>query len=243
MKIAIVGCGKLGSAIAKILTKEYEILAIRRDPSKIEFECEKSSDVSDAKKCDFIILTLKPQDFRKIIKKDEFKDKIVISFMAGVSVEELKKVSKKVVRAMTTLAVEYGESFVTFYCDGLSPDEEELIIKILKKLGEPIRAEEEIVDVSTAFASSIAFISELIEALIFAGVRQGIKRDIAEKLSILTFHSCLKLVEKYGCKEVVDKVATPAGATVEGLAKLMECKAAWCLQEAFCSAAKKFKKS
>ncbi len=238
MRIAIVGCGNLGSAIAKAL-REYEVIAIRRDLSKIKLECEKSSKISDAKKCDVVILTLKPQDFREM--EMDFQDKIVISFMAGVSVEELKRVSKKVVRAMTTLAAEYGESFVTYCCEGISPNEEERILKILKNLGEPIKVDEEVVNTSTAFASSIAFVSELIEALTFAGVRQGIKRDVAEKLSILTFRGCVKLVENYGFRELKYSVATPAGATVEGLAKLMECKAGWCLQEAFCLAAKKFK--
>ncbi len=232
MRIAVVGCGKLGTRIAKAL-KDYEILAIRRNVSKIELECEKSSKIEDAKSCDVIILTLKPDTFREV--KPNFGDRIVVSFMAGVSVEELKQCSKKVVKAMTGIFL----GFVTYCCSGLSEEEKALVKTLLEKIGETFEVEERIVDISIAYSSGIAYVARLVEAATLAGIRLGMSAELSRKLAVITFLSSSKLLE-IDADDVVKLVATPAGSTIEGLAKMMECKAEWCVEEAFYTAGRKF---
>ncbi len=242
MKVAIVGCGKLGSALARALIGKHEVIAIRRNTSKIELECEKSSSVEDARGCDVVILTLKPDVFRRLTGELKFRDEVVVSFMAGISLKELEVCGKKVAKAMTSLSAEFGSSFVTYCCRNLGEEDREKLLSVLKCFGKVMEVEEKIVDASIAFSSSVAFIARLIGAASFAGVRLGIGSDVAKALALSAFSDSIRLVERNGVEGVVERVATPAGATVEGLAKMMECKAEWCLQEAIYVAGRKFLK-
>lgn len=244
MKVAIVGCGKMGSAIAKALIPHCDVLAIRRNPEKLELKCEKSSDIKRCREADVIIITLKPDVFRSSMREKIGKvaeNRPVISFMAGVSLKELKDVSENVVKAMAPLSVESKKGVIT-YCSEGRADKIERAIEVLEKLGKPLEVEENVVDASIAFASSVAFVVKLIEAAKIAGIRLGINAEISRELAICSFEGALELYRKYGCEEVVDMICTPAGATVEGLTKLMECGGEWCLEEAIFSAGNRFLK-
>ncbi len=238
MKVAIVGCGKLGSALARALVNKHEVLAIRRDVSKIDVECEKSSKIEDAKGCDVVILTLKPDVFRSL-SEVRF-DGIVVSFMAGVSLKELGRCGERVARAMTSLSAEFGSSFVTYCCRNLSDKDREKLLDVLSCFGRVMEVDERVVDASTAFSSSVAFIARLIGAASLAGVRLGIDSNTSRTLALLAFSDAVKLVERDGVEKVVERVCTPAGSTIEGMAKMMECGAEWCLQEAIYAAGRKF---
>jgi pyrroline-5-carboxylate reductase len=64
MRVAVIGGGNLGSALAKALSKRFDVVVTRRNPEKIVFlrdlGCEITRDnVKAVEKSDLVILTVK----------------------------------------------------------------------------------------------------------------------------------------------------------------------------------------
>ncbi len=77
---------------------------------------------------------------------------------------------------------------------------------------------EDELDAMTAYiGSSPAVIAYLIHAMVLAAVRNGISFEVSKKVAVRAFSDAARLFEKYGLEGVVERIATPAGTTVEGI--------------------------
>lgn len=114
-KIGIIGAGNIGqSLIIKLLEKGYPEENIKLTYRGSIFTFEKIYDnnlvdmISDnsriVEESDIIILSLPPQSFKQIGEFGLDEDKLVISFMAGIPIDDIKKQtgSDNVVRIMPT---------------------------------------------------------------------------------------------------------------------------------------------
>jgi len=82
---------------------------------------------------------------------------------------------------------------------------------------------EELMDVVTALSGSgPAYAYIIIESLTEGGVRMGLPRELAKKLTAQTLSGASKMVLKTGMHpaSLKDAVTTPAGVTVDGLMEL-----------------------
>ena len=142
MDVAIVGGGNLGCALAKALAKRYKVVVTRRNVERIRFledvGCEVCSDnVRAVDDSDVVFVAVKPKDVFNVLSelKDNLNGKILVSFVAGVKIDEIKEiVGCKVVRAMTSISAEVGSSVTAYYTKDLSPEEEfelELMLECL----------------------------------------------------------------------------------------------------------------
>ena len=188
------------------------------------------------KKCDIIILAVKPQILKEVlcdIRSVVGSDKLIISVAAGVPIfiidSVLRGESKKkfsVVRTMpnTPSLVQEG---VTAISSGKYVSKADLKIthQIFEAVGLTVDVEEKQLDAVTGLSGSgPAYIFMLIESLSDAGVKMGLSREVANTLTIQTVLGSAKLARESGKHpgELKDMVTSPAGTTITGLHALEE---------------------
>ncbi|MBC7094385.1 pyrroline-5-carboxylate reductase [Thermococcus sp.] len=253
MRIAVIGAGTIGSAVAKALAEEgYEVVATRRKTSKVmwleDYGVEVSNDnKAAAEKADIVILAVKPNKVKKVLEevKPAVEGKILISFAAGLSLNFLKRLTgAKIVRAMSNIAVLVKESFTAYTTDDLDKEEIELVERIFGAFGKCIRVEEEYMDAITGLSGSgPAYASVFLEALIYGGLKVGLPRDIARLAAAQTLLGTAKLLLEtdFHPAQVREMVTTPGGTTIDGIFELEDNRFRTAIMKAVEAATKKSK--
>jgi len=253
-KIAIIGAGNIGSAVAKVLAKDYRVIATRRNVDEIEWLREAGCEITDnnvdaAQKADIIFIAVKPNDVLSVLSEIEgvVAGKIIVSFAAFVKINEMKVVIKnaKLVRAMTNICAEIGEGFTAYFTMDLDDNERKKLEEILSQLGDVVRVDdEEGIDIMTAFSGSMpAYVAKIVQAFIYAGLKNGLSADVAKKLTLSVLKGVAGMLEKEDIENFVARVATPGGTTIEGLTKLAEHRVDYAIIDAMAATVEKAKKS
>ncbi|RLI77319.1 pyrroline-5-carboxylate reductase [Archaeoglobales archaeon] len=226
MRVAIIGYGNLGRAIAKALAKKHEIIATKRElnaKSKLKRIEVTTNNAYAVKNSECVILTVKPKDLMLVLDeiKDYVSNKLVISFVAFVKLHEIKSILKqaKVVRAMGNVGAEIGKSFTAYYVEYVDEETDKEIFNLLSLTGEVHKAKsEEELDLMTIFSGSApAFIAKLIDAFIYAGLKCGLNAELSKKAALSVFNSTSELLRKESIDGLIKRITTPAGTTIEGL--------------------------
>lgn len=230
MKIGIIGLGKMGSAFYKGLIKtfdEKDIYLCDNDVSKL-FEYEKSNSTTHAEtmlpQCDIIILAIKPQSLDALIKSVEhgLKGKLIISIMAGVSINNLieKTGAEKIVRAMPNLPVEIEKGMTGWTATKrVTPQEKDLVRIIFEPLGKQIELKEESkIDFITALSGSgPAYFFYLAELMAQKAKKVGFSNKEAMLIAEQTLIGSGCLIEKNKTLSVTEwrEAVTSKGGTTE----------------------------
>jgi len=234
--IAVIGAGMIGGAIVKSLLKkgyEGEVIATRRDLGKLkDLEALGAKITTNnreaASKADIIFLCVKPGDIEKVIKEisNEIKGKLVISTAATIPLKFYKKIAPhaKFVRTMPNIAALVQESFTAYCCDeDVTESDKKKVEKLLSLMGVSMEVEEKYMDAITALSGSgPAYISIIIEALMYAGLRVGLPRNLALYSASQTVLGTGKLIletQEHPAK-IKDMVTTPGGTTIEAIYEL-----------------------
>ncbi len=217
-KICIIGLGNMGRAMLSLLNDRGEFDAKG---------CDKNDDINNTtKEADIVIIAVKPQSFREVcdVINIDLKNKLIISIMAGVSVEKIKNELEvdKVVRVMPNLPLKVGRGFSGWYCNSdVSDDEKELVRGILQTFGEEIEVDtEEKIDQITALSGSgpayFYFLAELIEK---AAVDYGFSQEEAKKIAKNTYVGSAELFAKENIspEELRAKITSKGGTTQAAL--------------------------
>ncbi|WP_324735652.1 pyrroline-5-carboxylate reductase [Thermococcus sp. SY098] len=252
MKIAVIGAGTVGSAVAKALSEKYEVIATRRRIEKVRW-LEKhgvklmKDNKAAAEVADIIILTVKPNKVRKVLEeiREVVKGKIVISFAAGIPLKVLKELANaKFVRAMPNIAILVRESFTAYATNDLSDEEIKLVEEIFETFGKCIKIEEEYMDAITGLSGSgPAYASVFLESLIYGGLKVGLPRDIALLAAAQTLLGTAKLLLETNLHpaQIRDMVITPGGTTIDGIFELEDSRVRTAIMKAVDAATKKSK--
>ena len=246
-KLGFIGGGNMAEALVKGLVSASFIEAknifvaepsqSKRDALHAEYKIKVTADNRElAKKCDIIILAVKPQILKEVlhdIRTLVGSDKLIISVAAGVPISIMDGVlrgdsNKKfsVVRTMpnTPALVQEG---VTAIASGkhVSKIDIKVAHRIFEAVGRTVDVEESHLDAVTGLSGSgPAYIFMIIEALSDAGVKMGLSREVANILTIQTVLGSAKLARETGKHpgELKDMVTSPAGTTLSGLHALEE---------------------
>lgn len=251
MRIAVVGAGTIGGAIAVALKEAgHEVVATRRNVEKASWLKEKGVTVTRdnrkaAGEADVVFLAVKPGKVGAVLGEiaDVVEGKLVISVVAGVSLKELKRLaSAKFVRAMPNIAILARESFTAYSTDDLDGDEVELVERLLRTFGACVRVEEEHMDAITGLSGSgPAYVTVFLEAMVYGGLRVGLPRDVAKLAALQTLLGTAKLLMETEAHpaEVREWVITPGGTTIDGVFELEEGKIRTAVMKAVDAATKK----
>ncbi len=237
MKITILGCGNMGEALAQRLSANNQLYLYDRHIEKAKMLEQEgfgraAMDIKEAlAHSEVLILAVKPQNLKEaagLIGKTLKKEQILISLLAGVSIETLKRTfsSKTIVRMMPNLALIYGEGAIGLSSDEnmLKKDKEDLN-QILDSLGKLYWLPEDKINALTALAGSgPAFFLVMIEAMVDAGIAMGLPVIEAQDLTQQMLRGTLTLLEKSSKHpgELKWLIASPQGTTISGLKRLEE---------------------
>lgn len=239
--ILIIGLGNMGQALAKGLMESA--LAPTIDLSVYDIHDERAKELQKAGPCthitklsdiafkeETVILCVKPQDLKKVgaeIAGRLTNKNMVISILAGTwikSVKEALKFSGPMIRTMSNMPAVIRLAATAMTANAAcQTSHKEFAEAIFRAVGEVYWTSEEQLDTVTGLSGSgPAYIYMVIEALTDGGVKMGLPRDIAAKLSAQTVLGAATLVKTSGMHPAVlrDQVATPAGTTISALHEL-----------------------
>lgn len=241
--IGFIGTGNMGTPMIKSLAKcgevdpkniyIFDIDSIKTDALKCELGIQVvSSEDELVKVSDIVILAVKPNICPVVLDKckGSFNDgKILVSIAAGVPISAYKEVvgdNIKCVRTMPNTPAQVGEGLTVICPDAICEAADiELITEIFKQFGKTVQLKEESMNSVIALTgSSPAYVFMFIEAMGDAAVQAGLPRDIVYGMAAQAVLGSAKLVLETGEHPAVlkDKVCSPAGTTIEAVAKLEE---------------------
>jgi len=179
------------------------------------------------KGADVVILCVKPQkltDVYKDLKNQIPENALVISIVAGATMEALMKGLNHpiVIRTMPNTPAQIGEGMTVWTkSPQTSQDQHHLAEKILRALGEEIYVEEEsYIDMATAVSGTgPAYVFLFLEAMIDAGVHLGLPRRIAEKMVLQTIKGSIAYYNKNTSHpaRLRNQVTSPGGTSATAL--------------------------
>lgn len=236
-RIAIIGGGNLGAAIAEGLIKSSfikpEFLTVtRRNLARLQALKEQGVTVTDNNQAaiensEVIIVALKPFNVKDVLTslKESFDPKkhIIISVVTGVYLKELQEVVDKDVplfRAMPNTAIAIQESVTCLCHQDASEAHVNYVKKLFDQLGITIPIEEKLMDAATVLgACGIAYALRFIRAATQGGIEIGFDAKTASLIAAQTVKGSAELLLKLNRhpEEEIDKVTTPKGCTIVGL--------------------------
>ena len=240
--IGFIGMGNMGSAMLKGMLQVFEakeLVFSRKNKEKAQkFSEETQVDyVQSNKECasmaKYLILAIKPQLFPEVLEeiKTEVKEnQIIISIAAGIMIQELKEAlgaGVRIVRAMPNTPALLGEGMtgVCFDNSVYTEGEKTVIQNIFQSFGKMQIVKENLMNaVICVSGSSPAFVYQFIEALADGAVKYGLTRQAAYEMAAQTVLGAAKMVLETGEHPAVlkDKVCSPGGTTIAGVAALEE---------------------
>lgn len=235
-KIAIIGGGNMGSAIAKGIVasgtaEAQQITITRRTASALEplaalgFQTSTDNNAAVAT-ADIIILAVKPYlilDVIAGIKNSIPKGALIISVATGISLSQLADAlgnDTAIVRAMPNTAAEVRQSVTALCLHNVSDTQRATAEEIFAQLGLSIVVDESLMPAITALAScGIAHALRFIRAAMEAGIEMGLTAKQSAAIAAQTVKGAAELVLVNGSHPEVeiDKVCTPKGVTITGI--------------------------
>ncbi|MEM7483634.1 MAG: pyrroline-5-carboxylate reductase [Bacteroidota bacterium] len=235
MKIAIIGAGNLGLAIAKGILHSNGATTMyltKRNTTEI-MDFEKYGNVTvtwdnreAVKKSDILIFAVQPGHFSDILEqvKDLLTDRhVIISTITGFNIskiEEIIGVDKYIIRSMPNTAISVGNSMTCLCSNELGKKRIDLSKAIFNRMGHTLEIPEEQMQAATVIcASGIAFWMRLIRATTQGAIQLGFDAKEAQELAMHTCNGAASLLieSKSHPEEEIDRVTTPKGCTISGL--------------------------
>ena len=225
MKLLLIGAGNMGGAMLQGLQSHnitvVEAYKKRADELREIFPNLKIVDHIPPLDGFLVILAIKPQSLEFLHAEGMAEG--LISILAGTRLEILKaKVDAKFyVRAMPNMAALVQKS-ATSLCGDIELKEEAM--EILSSIGKCfwLNSENEL-DIATGLAGSApAWLALVAEALSDGAVNLGLKRDITYEYIAALFEGVGVVLNDVHPAILKDKVTSPNGTTIAGIAKLEE---------------------
>lgn len=224
MKIVFIGGGTMAKAIYKGLPKEHEYVVVKRNLHD-EFWIGKVDlqPAGAAVQGDIYILAVKPLSFEKAVEPFRDKSQTFISVMASINTDMLVKHlgNENMARCMPNLSVCIGEGYIP-YCS-TSDKAEEDFKAVFGNLGLLEKTEEEYMDALTALTgTSPLYISVFIDALLDAGIKVGLPREMVRKAAVQCTIGGARYLEceRIHPMELKDMFSSPAGTAIHALHNL-----------------------
>ena len=239
-RLGFIGAGAMGSALMKGvirngLVSPAQVFVSEPDEKRLKSlvgelginPVEGNNEL--VKGVDVVVLAVKPQIITAVLEKLEGEwsaEQLVISIAAGVTLGELEGFLPgiPVVRVMpnTPSLVGMGAAVIALGSHATAVHGH-WAEEIFKATGEAFQLPEELLDAVTGLSGSgPAYGYIFIEALSDAGVREGLPRDVAQRLAAITLKGAAQMVLDTNKHpgELKDMVTSPAGTTIEAVAYL-----------------------
>jgi pyrroline-5-carboxylate reductase len=241
MKIGVIGCGKMGTALVEGAIRSGAVAAAdvtgvdpmqgARDHFAKSTGAAIAAEISALAESDVILLCTKPHDvigaLREASAASNNKPMLVISIAAGITLDSLEMSSAasfRVIRAMPNTPALVGKGAAGYSLGSRATREDaDLARQLLGSVGLAVEVPERLIDAVTGLSGSgPAYVYLVIEALADGGVHCGLPRADALRLAAQTVLGAAAMVLDTGEHPAVlkDMVTSPGGTTIAGLAEL-----------------------
>ena len=228
-RVGVIGAGKIGGSLVARLSASgnFDLTVSDVHLEQLERFAEgygvktTSSNREAAEGSDLLVLAVKPWDVGRVL--DEISPAIqgdeqaVVSVAAGVPISAIEGRLPRgaaVLRVMPNVcaAVGLGSAVVASNESGEAHLPE--VVGIFTHVGDVIELPERLFDAATALhGSGPAYVALFADALVQAGVREGIPRDVARRLVNGTIGGTAVLLKERAAHQIRDEVMTPGGTT------------------------------
>jgi pyrroline-5-carboxylate reductase len=236
-KIAIIGGGNLGTAIAEGLISSgfilpEHIIITKRNITTLKSLEEKgvmisNNNVEAVQYADWIILSVKPFQVREILLQlkphlDAVRHQLV-SVMTGIWIKDIQDIIGNeftLFRAMPNTAIAIRESITCICKYNASEEQAQYVTDLFNQLGKTVFIEEKLMDAATVLgACGTAYAMRYIRANIQGGIEIGFDAATASLIAAQTVKGAaeLLLTRHTHPEQEIDKVTTPKGCTIAGL--------------------------
>lgn len=235
MKIAIIGAGNIGTALAdgfSTIHNKQDITLTRRNLEPLD-EYRKAgfntldSNIQAINNAHVVILSVLPQQINHVLKEIQpainLKTTILVSTVTGISIQNIRNLignEAKVVRAMPNTALALKESMTCMAFDGMNEAEKQQIVELFNQVGTTMVIKEEMMTAATALcACGIAFFMRAIRAASQGGIEMGFHAEDALQLAVQTAKGAALLLQQENAhpEKEIDRVTSPKGCTIAGL--------------------------
>lgn len=237
VRIAIVGAGNIGTAIANGLLESgrfaaEDITLTRRgihllDAMKEQGFAIEVDNCQAVRHADIVIIAVEPRQVDGVLAQiaPELKPErhTIVSVVTGISICEIRqKVGEgiAIIRAMPNTAIAVRESMTCIASEGADGSAIEVIQSIFDTVGKTLVIDEEEMIAATALgACGIAFFLRAVRAASQGGIEIGFHSSDALAIAAQTARGAatLLLANENHPEHEIDRVTTPRGCTIAGL--------------------------
>lgn len=239
MRVAIIGAGNMGGALARGLAQgtiirredicvsnpgEGKLKALREDFPEIRVTTDNRACINGA---DIIVLAVKPWKLDDVVGEilpamDE--RQTVCSMVGGVGIELLKAkfapLTLPIYYLIPNTAIARRESMTFMARANSTAEMDALLLSVFRELGDAMLVEERLMNAGMVLAScGIANALRYVRAATEGGVQLGFRAAEAQHIVAQTLRGAASLLEAEGAhaEAEIDRVTTQGGLTIRGL--------------------------
>ena len=238
MKLGFIGSGKMAGALVHGVTQSG---AVPRDhifvtdifpaiAQKLATETGVSALPTNAEiaaVADALVICVKPNDALAALRAIDSAGKLVISIVAGLTLDALQEAAGKgtrLIRVMPNTPALVHEGAAAYALGAGATAEDGVVAEtVFGAVGRVVAVKEALLDVVTGLSGSgPAYIYLAIEAMADGAVLMGLPRDLALQLAAQTVLGSAKMVLETGLHPAVlrDQVTSPGGTTIAAIEAL-----------------------
>ena len=262
-KIAVIGFGNIAKAIItplfdkKLLNPKdvYCLVNTKKSLENIRKNYKYDINIFQANSkgseiiwdCKVKLLSVKPQQLKNIIELEKNKNNLLVSILAGVSLEKLIKKfpNHKCVRVVTNIPITIGKGLTGIsWGDEITDDQKQFIKRLFENSSKIYEFPEDLLDIFLSLTSSgPAIVSLIIEALSDGGLSGGLQKRLSEELVVEMILGTVSLIKETNLTtaELKNMVTSPGGTTISALRVLENRSLRSALIEAVVSASNRSK--
>ena len=227
-KVGIIGAGKIGGSLLVRLAETGDFDLAVSDIHVDHLEPYRrlgiettSSNREIAERSDLLIVAVKPWDVAQVLEEIapafDGANKSITSVAAGVPIARISEKLPEgtaVLRVMPNVCASVGLGSAVVTANEAGRAALPTVMDIFRHVGDVMELPERLFDAATALhGSGPAYVALFADALIQAGVREGIPRDVARRLVVETIGGTAVLLKERSAHQIRDEVMTPGGTT------------------------------
>ena len=237
MKYGMIGCGNMGSAILRALSKKTKDICVsdrcgKAAKTAAELGVAYGDNRYIAENCDRIFLGVKPNGLAGVLQELQpllrVRKPLLISMAAGVeiaAVEKLAGTELPVIRIMPNTPTAVGKGVIQYCFNEQAAPFLADWLQDMTFCGLLDLLDEKLIDAASALSGSgPAYLYVMLDALADGAVACGLPRDKALEYAAMTMAGAAEmyLQTKQHPGALKDAVCSPGGSTIEGICKLEE---------------------
>lgn len=230
MRIGLIGAGNMAAALARgwaepVLVHDPDEARAAELAAEVSGEAV-ASNAQVAERADAVVLCHKPAQLVTVAADMRGRAKAVVSILGGTPLSEVERSypDTPAYRLMPNVAAEVGRGVFCYAPGSRAADgPEAAVLELFGRLGTVIPLEEPLIEAATALMGcGPAFFALVVEALVDAGVRQGLPPAEAARMTVETMAGTASLLAERGLDPAAlrRRVTSPGGSTARGLAAL-----------------------